>query len=56
MVSGHCPWEREVGPGFLVADVGPSQTQPIISLRDFGDLGAKIITPSFFPLQEPTAT
>jgi hypothetical protein len=35
----------------LVADVGPSRMQPIISLHDFGDLGGKIITPSFSPLQ-----
>jgi hypothetical protein len=55
MASGHCPWEREAGPIFLAADVGPSRMQPIISLYDFGGLGAKIITPSFSPLQFPQA-
>jgi hypothetical protein len=36
----------------LVADVGPSRMRPIINLHDFGDLWAKIIIPSFSPLQE----
>jgi hypothetical protein len=35
----------------LDGDVGPSRMQPIISLRDFGGLRAKMITPSFSPLQ-----
>jgi hypothetical protein len=35
----------------LVADVELSRMRPIMSLHDIRDLGAKIITPSFSPLQ-----
>jgi hypothetical protein len=51
MLSGCRLRERGNGPGLLVVDVGPSWMQPVIFLRDFGDLGAKMITPSLSPLQ-----
>jgi hypothetical protein len=54
MGPDHCPQGREVEPGLLVADVGPSGMQPIISLPDFGGLEAKILTLGFSPLQVGT--
>jgi hypothetical protein len=50
---GRCPKRREAGSGLLVVGVGPSLARPVISLPDFGGLGANIITLGFSPLQRP---
>jgi hypothetical protein len=39
-----------LGLALLVVGVGPSSMRPVVSLPDFGGLGAKMITPGFSPL------